>query len=1163
MQILQRLRSNNTKTLAMSLIGLILLAGGVFLIQKGLSPAKSEALSNVPTTYVTNGQVNAVTKIGNTIYFGGNFSELRTQTGYGLIAAQSNGALASFPNVNGTIYAAEPDGANGWYIAGDFTTVGPAARTGLAHILASGQLDPSFAPTTNGTVNALEFDGSNLYIGGTFTTINGTARNNAGALSAAGALTAFNPNVNGPVSVIAINGSSAYLGGSFSSVGGSTRNNIAAVDKTSGALGAFNPNADAAVFALAIDGSTVYAGGAFANIGGAARNYIAGLDATTGSATAFNPAADGQVKALAVDTGSVYAGGSFNNIGGAARIGLAALNKTTGAASSFNANVNGTVNTIVLGTSNIFFGGSFSNAGGSARSNAAAVNILGSATAFDPNLGGGVNALALSATQAYIGGGFLGAGAPTTRNNVAAINETTGTLTSWNPDTNGMVNALDNDGTNVYMGGDFTTVGAATRNYMARVDGTNGTADIFNPNANAFVNDIEVNGSAVYAAGAFTNIGGQARNRAAALSVLSGLANGFNPNANAVVNTITVNGGTAYLGGNFAMLGSSLRFFIGAVDATTGAVTAWNPGANSAVNDIVVNGSNVYVGGNFTNIASTARNHIAAIDATSGAATAWNPNADSQVHSLALDTTGSQMYVGGSFANIGGAARNNLAAIDLSSGVASAWNVNIDKNKQIPFDLLFTGGQLYAGGSLGQGSDGFVAWFVQPSVQFALAASQGDESVTPANLQVVMSGTDSQDTVINYTITGGSATNGTDYVLAAGSVTIPAGSTSVNIAATVIDDALVEGNETFVVHLNSVSSNAVLGSIVDHTYTILDNDQTAPAGNVIRIPESDPVNQAVEISKINFPNGGAQAAVICRDDIIVDCFVGGPLTNIAGATMLLTNTNTLTPATATELQRVLASGGTVYILGQTQAVSAAVESSVQGLGYVTKRLGGAERIATSVAVATQTQSLNPTLTAKAYLTENRRFVDSIGISAVASEKVSDNQVDLILLNERGSSVLDGNTDAFLSAHPELLRLELIGGTSALSGALESAIGAAHSGLTLSRISGATRWDTNAAIANQYFVAPSTIVLVNGQNANLPGATLTAAGAGGASFYSALLAGNFAGTKSAPLLITQATVLPGQIQSYISAHAATINLAYIVGTTAQISTAIENLVSSII
>ena len=76
---------------------------------------------------------------------------------------------------------------------------------------------------------------------------------------------------------------------------------------------------------------------------------------------------------------------------------------------------------------------------------------------------------------------------------------------------------------------------------------------------------------------------------------------------------------------------------------------------------------------------------------------------------------------------------------------------------------------------------------------------------------------------LNYNINAGSsATSGTDYSIGS-SITIPAGSLSVNIPVTIIDDLVFEGNETIQVSISSAVGANVVGTTL-YTLTITDDD---------------------------------------------------------------------------------------------------------------------------------------------------------------------------------------------------------------------------------------------------------------------------------------------------------------------------------------------------
>jgi hypothetical protein len=167
--------------------------------------------------YSFNSTVNAILKdgAGNT-YVGGSFTSIELWLGAGIqfnIATEAQNT--AFAKVAGSISAVVSIPAGGWYIGGSFASVNGITRNGLARINADGSLH-AFNPNmgVGGSVNALAFDGNNLYVGGNFTTVDGTTiRNRLCQFDNTGALTSFNPNLNGSVFSLALNAGNLYVGG--------------------------------------------------------------------------------------------------------------------------------------------------------------------------------------------------------------------------------------------------------------------------------------------------------------------------------------------------------------------------------------------------------------------------------------------------------------------------------------------------------------------------------------------------------------------------------------------------------------------------------------------------------------------------------------------------------------------------------------------------------------------------------------------------------------------------------------------------------------------------------------------------------------------------------------------------------------------------------------
>jgi hypothetical protein len=132
---------------------------------------------------------------------------------------------------------------------------------------------------------------------GTFTSIQRYtttyARNNAFSFSATSPfkVTTWNPNVNGIVNSIAFSPdcSEAYLGGVFTSVNGTAVKNIAEVSTSTGAVNtAFASSAGGQVSTLLTYGTHLLTGGYFTSINGSSANpYFTSLNTTTGKDDGF------------------------------------------------------------------------------------------------------------------------------------------------------------------------------------------------------------------------------------------------------------------------------------------------------------------------------------------------------------------------------------------------------------------------------------------------------------------------------------------------------------------------------------------------------------------------------------------------------------------------------------------------------------------------------------------------------------------------------------------------------------------------------------------------------------------------------------------------------------------------------------------------------------
>ncbi len=647
----------------------------VALVAIACLPDRAAAQSVRTDFYVTNGQVNTQVVRDGVLYVGGSFSQVGAVTGAGLPMDSTTGLPdPGFPRVTGIVYAVESDGAGGWFIGGQFTSVDGVARSNLAHVLADHSVDP-WNPGTNGAVRAMALSGSQLFVGGDFTVLGSTSRTRAGCVDVTtGVVTSWNPNANGTVRALHLSASGFMLvGGQFTSIGGQARNRIAELNLTNGAANTlWNPNANSSVFALEVVGNVLYVGGQFTNIGGQSRSRLAALNLATGAPLAWNPSVSGNVNAIVSDGPTVYVGGAFITVGAVMRNRIAAVDSTTGLATAWNPNASSTVQTLFLSGESVYAGGDFLSIGGQSRSRVAQLDrTTGLATSWNPSAFNTVNVISAAMPEVFVGGAFTAVGG-VARNNLAALDIATGQVTGWNPDANNQVQALLAGPDALYAGGNFTLVGGQVRNSIAALDWASGAPSAWDPNANGQVSALARSGSRLYAGGLFSSIGGQARTNAAALDTATGLATTWAPEPDDQVFVIDASTPVVYLGGSFLNAGGQPRTFLAAVDTAAGSATAWDPAADGTVRAITATCDRVYVGGFFTSVGGAPRNRLAALHPATAAALAWDPNSDGPV--FALTTAPGAVYVGGVLTSVGGQSRSRAAAVHPVTGAVSSWN---------------------------------------------------------------------------------------------------------------------------------------------------------------------------------------------------------------------------------------------------------------------------------------------------------------------------------------------------------------------------------------------------------------------------------------------------------------------------------------------------------
>ena len=169
-------------------------------------------------------------------------------------------------------------------VIGSFTTVNGVPRAGAAKLAtgASATLDPTWAPAFGGgSPGTLAVDGDDVYVAGTFSSVNGMPRAGFARVSASGAGAldpAWTPSANNQAAKLLPQPEGIYVAGYFSSINASGHGYLARLDKVTGAIDStWASSADNWVLDLLPYYGSIVTVGWFSSMGGQLRQALARL----------------------------------------------------------------------------------------------------------------------------------------------------------------------------------------------------------------------------------------------------------------------------------------------------------------------------------------------------------------------------------------------------------------------------------------------------------------------------------------------------------------------------------------------------------------------------------------------------------------------------------------------------------------------------------------------------------------------------------------------------------------------------------------------------------------------------------------------------------------------------------------------------------------------
>ncbi|NVO03494.1 MAG: T9SS type A sorting domain-containing protein [Bacteroidetes bacterium] len=267
-----------------------------------------------------NGSVSAIKVMGSNIFVGGNFSMAGTVSNTAAIARWNNGMWYALGNgLSCAVTSLEVIGTN-LYVGGCFSAAGGNAN---ANNIAkwNGTTWSALGTGVNGMVMTIKAMGSDLFVGGDFTAAGGNSNGTKIARWDGSSWNALGTGLNcylipgPPVTVMAIetNGTDVFVGGTFCNIGGNPNFNY--ITKWNGSTwDSLGTSPNSSVYALKMKGNSLFVGGGFVNLGGNANiDRIAKWE--NGNWTNLGSGINSVVYTIEADNNYLYCGGTFTLAG--------------------------------------------------------------------------------------------------------------------------------------------------------------------------------------------------------------------------------------------------------------------------------------------------------------------------------------------------------------------------------------------------------------------------------------------------------------------------------------------------------------------------------------------------------------------------------------------------------------------------------------------------------------------------------------------------------------------------------------------------------------------------------------------------------------------------------------------------------------------------------
>uniref|UniRef100_UPI0031B5B4DE cell wall-binding repeat-containing protein n=2 Tax=Clostridioides difficile TaxID=1496 RepID=UPI0031B5B4DE len=219
---------------------------------------------------------------------------------------------------------------------------------------------------------------------------------------------------------------------------------------------------------------------------------------------------------------------------------------------------------------------------------------------------------------------------------------------------------------------------------------------------------------------------------------------------------------------------------------------------------------------------------------------------------------------------------------------------------------------------------------------------------------------------------------------------------------------------------------------------------SAMAPQELVLAGEDRIDTSLKISSYKWQN--AENAVLINSNTIADALCSAPLATEKNAPVLLTEKDNLNAKTKEEIKRLGVKN--IYVIGSTNTISANVEKELNNLNINVKRIGGTDRINTSLKIAKELENVDSVAVVNGY----KGLADAVSIASPAKSNTA------ILFAEKDS--LNKNIEDYAKTFNNTTYV--VGGENSISKNIVNKL------KNVIKFAGTDRTDTNAKVMDYFY-----------------------------------------------------------------------------------------------